>query len=1048
MRSSTNCSSRLRAAFIIGFVLTLGCAQTKRDVKKEQPAERGGTRIAVFPFDNVSGTQAPLKELRKSLINGLKANGLQIVDAEDLEKFMTKYRVRFTGGLDSQLAGRLKDSTGADAALITSLELYRDLYPPKIGLTSRLVSTEGSAEILWIDSVGLSGDESPGLLKLGLVKDPAVLSERALDFLASSLSAHLSGEVEKPDTAEIKNRYQPKVYYRSQLLQPSIRFLAPISAGEESAKTAALPVSLSIASDVNVTVEYTVTGGTATGKGVDYTLSKGFISFSPGETEKSIEIVITGDAFDEDDETIEVTLSNPGNAVLREQTVHTFTIIDDDPEPEVQFHTLAQGVSESSGTAVITTRLSSASGRTVTVPYAVSRGNASADAGDYTLKGELLSFSPGEVENIVEIDIIDDARNEDDETITFVLGTPTNASIGIRGKHELIIYDDDPEPVVSFAKWELRGEESSSPVIFDVTLSAESGRAVTVTYGVTGGDAAGGGVDFTLPGGTLIFAPGDTKKTIEMSIYDDSLNEDDESVDVAIKSVTNAIKGDISIISYQIADNDPRPDVTFTSSGQTISENAGIVPLVVALSAVSGRDITVPFTIKGTAVDPDDYTVTESPLVISAGEMLGVIALTIGDDDYFEEDETVEVTVSPPVNADMGIITQHTVTIRDNDPEPSVSLGPVIFKGGGEGSEGNVVDITVELSSVSAKDVSVLFSLGGIASLTDDYRITESPIVIPPGEKKGTITLTVLDDDIDEEEETVEISLGTPTNALLGRYTFWKMSISDDDPKPSINFSRSILNVSEDGGSIPVNVILSAASGRDVTISCIVSGTAAFGADYLFSRRDITIKPGELMGEAILSIVDDTEDEIDETIDLSFLNPENAIPGETDYQMITIADNDDAPTIAVVPFLNRSDRKYAGEIIGLHFIKNLMEMNKFTVVEPGIIRDGMLKSRMIMDYGLSFANADLIFDKIYNADLILTGYVWDYQESGGTTGNAKVDFSVVVFERTNREMVWSSRSYNTGNEKVFFFDWGKVNVAQKLAKEMARAVVTLMTQHK
>jgi hypothetical protein len=82
-----------------------------------------------------------------------------------------------------------------------------------------------------------------------------------------------------------------------------------------------------------VTVNYAVTGGTATGSGVDYTLASGTLSFAPGEISKSLTAAIVDDTVDEADETFIVTLSNPANASLGSNASHTYTILDnDDPE--------------------------------------------------------------------------------------------------------------------------------------------------------------------------------------------------------------------------------------------------------------------------------------------------------------------------------------------------------------------------------------------------------------------------------------------------------------------------------------------------------------------------------------------------------------------------------------------------------------------------------------------------------------------------------------------------------------------------------------------
>ena len=90
------------------------------------------------------------------------------------------------------------------------------------------------------------------------------------------------------------------------------------------------------------------------------------------------------------------------------------------------------------------------------------------------------------------------------------------------------------------------------------------------------------------------------------------------------------------------------------------------------LSAASGLSITVPYVLTGTASNPADYTVTSSPITISAGNTTGTITITPVNDAINESDETVIVTMGAPTNATQGATTVHTATITDDDAAPTV----------------------------------------------------------------------------------------------------------------------------------------------------------------------------------------------------------------------------------------------------------------------------------------------------------------------------------------------------------------------------------------
>lgn len=149
--------------------------------------------------------------------------------------------------------------------------------------------------------------------------------------------------------------------------------------------------------------------------------------------------------------------------------------------------------------------------------------------------------------------------------------------------------------------------------------------------------------------------------------------------------------------------------------------------------------------------------------------------------------------------------------------------------------------------------------------------------------------------------------------------------------------------------------------------------------------------------------------------------------------------------VAVVPFFNKSERKYAGEVMVLQFIRDLKISGKFDVIEPGLVRKAFLTSRMIMQEGISLVDANTLFPML-DADLILAGQVLDYQDYQGVYGKPKVNFSVQAIERASQRIAWSSMSYNEGDDGVYFFDWGRINTAHDMASRMVRHIGNMMME--
>ena len=220
---SINFSCKIIDLLLILLICLSGCSATNNraiSVTDDHPTPEKKLLVAVLPLTNLSSTPAPLEEIRQQLGKSFKQQGLDILPAETLESFIVKHRIRYVGGIDEITARDFRYETGADAVLITSVELYSDIPPPKIALTSRLVSTGNNPKILWMDGVGLAGDDSVGILQLSLIEDPRKLLNKAVRYLSISLTQYLAGESYSTDSQRDILKFWPKVFYRSPILEP------------------------------------------------------------------------------------------------------------------------------------------------------------------------------------------------------------------------------------------------------------------------------------------------------------------------------------------------------------------------------------------------------------------------------------------------------------------------------------------------------------------------------------------------------------------------------------------------------------------------------------------------------------------------------------------------------------------------------------------------------------------------------------------------------------------------------------------------------------
>ena len=282
---------------------------------------------------------------------------------------------------------------------------------------------------------------------------------------------------------------------------PNIDFTSTSGSGNEGTAAGNMQVRINTPSGLSASVNYTVTGGSATGSGVDYSLASGTATITAGATTTNITATVINDALAEPNETIVVTLTPASevNSTITTNNVHTFTINDNDTDPTIDFTVAASSNDESVTAATIQLRLSAVSGKNISVNYGVA---GTSTAADHNLTANVATITAGQTTVDINVTVTDDALDEDNETILLTLTSPTNATLGTNTGHTYTIQDDDATPTVTFSTANASGAENVTPGTFQLDLSAVSGRNVTVAYAVTGGTATGSGTDYTLADGT------------------------------------------------------------------------------------------------------------------------------------------------------------------------------------------------------------------------------------------------------------------------------------------------------------------------------------------------------------------------------------------------------------------------------------------------------------------------------------------------------------------------------------------------------------------
>jgi hypothetical protein len=437
---------------------------------------------------------------------------------------------------------------------------------------------------------------------------------------------------------------------------------------------------------------------------------------------------------------------------------------------------ITEGHTGTAGLA-FTVTLSPASSQPVTASYA--SGGATATAGvDFQPQSGTLTFDAGQTSKSIVIDVNGDTLDEVDETLLVTLSNPINATIGVNQATGTIL-DDDPAPTITVSDSVLvEGSAGTTNATFTVTLSAVSGRTVTVNYATANGTAVGP-ADFVTTSGTATFAPGSTSEVVNVAVVGDTMDEPAETFTLNLTSPVNATIAR-NQATATVNDDDPPPSLSISNASR-VEGNAGSANLVLAvsLSAPSGFPVSVDYsTSDGTATLGSDYTPSAGTLNFNPGATTASINVPILGDTLSEPNETVVVTLSNPVNASMGV-SQAIGTIQNDDGVPVINIADVAVTEGNAGTVNAVFQLT--LTPASTQVVTVDYAtVNGTASSGTDFAAAAGTITIAPGVTTASITVLINGDTTPEPAETFTLALSNPVNATLNRVQATGTINSDD----------------------------------------------------------------------------------------------------------------------------------------------------------------------------------------------------------------------------------------------------------------------------
>lgn len=271
----------------------------------------------------------------------------------------------------------------------------------------------------------------------------------------------------------------------------------------------------------------------------------------------------------------------------------------------------------------------------------------------------------GSLSRPIVLQTINDSIYQGPQDFLLIASKSGNTQESEQARLKIKLQDDEQKPSLSIANSSTN--ENSGSLNFTVSINRVSALDTEFYYATSDGTAVAG-ADYTAVSSTKAVIPaGQTSVNLSVAIINDNLFEADEAFTVTISSPLNA---DIQTASATgtILNDDLMPSVAFTTTSSTQAESAGTVSVQLSLSALSNVDVSVPYTVSGTATSGVDYNISlPSPIVIPAGTLTKNFNISIIDDSISEFSETAIISLGTPTNATLGVNATYTLTITDND---------------------------------------------------------------------------------------------------------------------------------------------------------------------------------------------------------------------------------------------------------------------------------------------------------------------------------------------------------------------------------------------
>ncbi|NXL95351.1 GPR98 protein, partial [Alectura lathami] len=473
---------------------------------------------------------------------------------------------------------------------------------------------------------------------------------------------------------------------------------------------------------------------------------------------------------------------------------------------------------------------------------------------------------------------------------------------------------------------------------------------VTVEWRVTGGTATPD-LDFIGVGETLVFAEGETKKMVILTILDDPEPEDDESIKISLVRTEGGSRilpsFDTVTVNILASDNVAGIISFHTASRSVIGREGEQLQFHIMRTAPGLGNVTVEWEIVGHNVK-QNFENYSGLLFFPEGALNTTLYVHLLDDHIPEEKEEYQIIlyniktegVSPTGAAVLDTQGYEAVLTVEASDEPHgvlnfASTSRVVLSP----EENKTIQLFINrefgslgIINVTYATVTGLLSVSNQTEVTlaepgDDYVPASGSLILEEGETSAAINVTILEDDIPEVQEfflvnltSVELimnhSISSPPRLDVEGLASQIIIDANDGIRGVIEWEGTNFEVNESHGNLTIMAYRNRGSYGNVTVFFYAQNLEAqLGLDFnVTSHKSVDVM-----------IFDDEIPEGDEKFQLILTNPSLGLElGENTTATITILANDDGH--GVLSF-NNSDHFFLREQTAIHLMESVAVLN-------------------------------------------------------------------------------------------------------------------------